>query len=52
MDRAATEQAVKIHLSEAARIAKAADACAQAGSVGETVTVAMDTEQMIHAEAD
>jgi hypothetical protein len=35
-------------LSEAARIAKAAEACALAGSVAEGVTVSMDIEQLIY----
>jgi hypothetical protein len=51
MDRATIESAVtivliEIHskLNEAARIAKAAEACALAGSVVEGVTVSMDIE--------
>jgi hypothetical protein len=55
MDRAAIEPAVKIvmteihsKLNEAARIAKAAEACALAGSVTEAVTVSMDIEQLIY----
>jgi hypothetical protein len=58
MDRATIEPAIKlllteIHtkLNEAVRIAKAAEACALAGSVGEGVTVSMDIEQLIY-EAD
>ena len=35
-------------LREAKRIAKAADACAQAGSLGEAVKVSMDIEQLIY----
>ncbi len=35
-------------LSDAARIAKAAQACAQAGSLSEAVTVSMDIEQLIY----
>lgn len=35
-------------LSEAARIAKAAQACAEAGSVTEAVTISMDIEQLIY----
>jgi hypothetical protein len=53
MDRATIEPAIKIvmteihsKLSEAARIAKAAEACALAGSVTEGVTVSMDIEQL------
>jgi hypothetical protein len=34
-------------LSEATRIAKAAQACAQAGSHSEAVTISMDIEQLI-----
>jgi hypothetical protein len=55
MDRAAIEPAIKlllieIHtkLSEAARIAKAAEACALAGSVAEGVALSMDIEQLIY----
>jgi hypothetical protein len=55
MDRAATEQAITIilteihsRLDEAARIAKAAEACALAGSVPEGVVVSMDIEQIIY----
>lgn len=38
-------------LAEAAQIAKAAEACAHAGSVAEAVTISMDIEQLIY-EAD
>ena len=55
MDRATIEPAItivltEIHskLNEAARIAKAADACALAGSVTEAVTVSMGIEQLIY----
>lgn len=55
MDRATIEPAIRIllteihaRLSEAARIAKAAEACALAGSVAEGVTVSMDIEQLIY----
>ena len=55
MDRATIEPAIRsvlteIHskLNEAARIAKAAEACASAGSVAEGVTVSMDIEQLIY----
>jgi hypothetical protein len=55
MDRATIEPAIRIllteihaKLSEAARIAKAAEACALAGSVAEGVTVSMDIEQLIY----
>jgi hypothetical protein len=55
MDHAMIEPAIRIllteihsKLSEAARIAKAAEACALAGSVAEGVTVSMDIEQLIY----
>jgi hypothetical protein len=55
MDRATIEPAIRIvlteihsRLDEAARIAKAAEACARAGSVAEAVTVSMDIEQLIY----
>jgi hypothetical protein len=55
MDRATTEKAITIifaeihsRLDEAARIAKAAEACALAGSVAEGVTVSMEIEQIIY----
>ena len=55
MDRAIIEPAIKtllteIHskLSEAARIAKAAEACASAGSISEGISVSMDIEQLIY----
>lgn len=55
MDNAAAQQAIammlaaiQIRLEEAARIARAATACAQAGSVNEGVTLALDIEQGIH----
>ena len=58
MDRTTIEPAIKmllteIHakLNEATRIAKAAEACALAGSVAEGVTVSLDIEQLIY-EAD
>ena len=35
-------------LNEAARIAKAAEACALAGSVAEGVSISMDIEQLIY----
>jgi len=35
-------------LSEAARIAKAAQACAKAGSLSEAITISMDVEQLIY----
>lgn len=55
MDRATIEPAIRIllaevhsRLSEAARIAKAAEACALAGSIAEGVTVSIDIEQLIY----
>lgn len=55
MDRATIEPAIRVllteihsKLNEAARIAKAAEACALAGSVAEGVTVSMDIEQLIY----
>jgi hypothetical protein len=55
MDRAVTEKAITIilteihlRLDEATRIAKAAEACALAGSIAEGVTVSMDIEQIIY----
>lgn len=55
MDRATIEAAIKIllteihtKLGEAARIAKAAEACALAGSVAEGVAVSMEIEQLIY----
>ena len=55
MDRATIEPAIKIILSEmhgklgeAARIAKAASACAATGAVSEAVAVSIDIEQLIY----
>jgi hypothetical protein len=55
MDRKITEQAIGlilteigVRLGEAARIAKAAEACALAGSVAEGVRVSMDLEQIFY----
>ena len=55
MDRASIEPAIKliiaeihIKLNEAARIAKAANACVQSGAVAEGVEVSMDIEQLIY----
>jgi hypothetical protein len=39
---------VHLRLREAARIAKAAEACAVAGSIGEGVILSMDIEQLIY----
>jgi hypothetical protein len=55
MDHATIEPAIRImlteihsKLNEAARIAKAAEACALAGSVAKGVAVSMDIEQLIY----
>ena len=55
MNRALAEQAItmcltEIHsrLAEAAQIAKAAEACANAGSIAEAVTMSMDIEQLAY----
>ena len=55
MDHATIEPSIRIvlteihsKLNEAARIAKAAEACALAGSVAEGVSVSMDIEQLIY----
>jgi hypothetical protein len=55
MDRATIQPAIKIllteihlKLNEAARIAKAAEACAEAGSISEGITISMDIEQLIY----
>jgi hypothetical protein len=55
MDHATIEPALKLllgeihsRLHEAARIAKAAEACALAGSVAEGVLVSMDIEQILY----
>ncbi|MEO5567492.1 MAG: hypothetical protein ABIR92_03320 [Gemmatimonadaceae bacterium] len=39
---------IRARLSEAAQIAKAAEACAHAGSISEAVTMSMDIEQPIY----
>lgn len=39
---------IQVRLEEAARIARAATACAQAGSLNEGVTLALDIEQDLH----
>ena len=55
MDRAIIEPAIKAilaeinsKLTEAARISKAADASAAAGSIAEGVSVSMDIEQLLY----
>jgi hypothetical protein len=55
MDHATIEPAIRIilaeihsKLNEAARIAKAAEACALAGSIAEGETVSMEIEQLIY----
>ena len=40
--------AIQVRLEDAVRIARAAAACAQAGSVNEGVTLALDIEQPIY----
>jgi hypothetical protein len=39
---------IRLRLDQATRIAKAAEACALAGSITEGVTVFMDIEQIIY----
>lgn len=55
MDRASLEPAIKLIIAEihlkldaATRIAKAAEACAMAGSLSEGIGVSMDIEQLIY----
>jgi hypothetical protein len=55
MERANLEPAIKLiiteihtRLREAARIAKAAEACVQNGAISEGVEVSMDIEQLIY----
>lgn len=55
MDAAIAETAIKVYLKEihtrleeAASIAKAADACAQAGNADKGVSVALDIEQLCY----
>jgi hypothetical protein len=55
MERASIEPAIKliiteIHnkLDEAARIAKAAEACAESGAIAKGVEVSMDIEQLVY----
>ncbi len=55
MDRATAQKAIAIILTEirlrtdeAARIARAAEACALTGSVTEAVSVSMDIEQIFY----
>ena len=55
MDRATIEPAIRVvlteissKLNESARVAKAAEACALAGTTAEGVTVSMDIEQLIY----
>jgi hypothetical protein len=49
-DRTITILLAEIHsrLSEATRIAKAAEACASAGSITEAIEVSMDIEPLIY----
>ncbi len=55
MDRNTIEPAIqsiiseiRLKLDEAARIARAAEACVLAGSIAEGVTVSMEIEQLIY----
>jgi hypothetical protein len=55
MERASIEPAIKLiiveihtRLSEAARIAKAAETCVQNGAIAEGIEVSMDIEQLIY----
>ena len=55
MERASIEPAIKLiiteihnRLSEATRIAKAAEACIQNGAIAEGIEVSMDIEQLIY----
>jgi hypothetical protein len=55
MEHASIEPAIRlilaeihIKLDEAARIAKAAEACAESGAIAEGVEVSMDIEQLIY----
>lgn len=55
MDRTATEQAITSILAEihartrdATRIARAAEACANAGSIDDAVTISMEIEQILY----
>jgi hypothetical protein len=55
MERASIEPAIKLiiaefhtRLSEAARIAKAAEACVQNGAIGKGIEISMDIEQLIY----
>jgi hypothetical protein len=41
-------KAIRERLEEAAAIAKAADACAQAGTPDKAVTIVLDVEQMVY----
>jgi hypothetical protein len=43
-----TDDRIRSRLSEAARIAGAAEACVLAGSIAEGVSVSMDIEQLIY----
>jgi hypothetical protein len=55
MERANLEPAIKLiiaeihtRLSEAARIAKAAETCVQNGAIGKGIEISMDIEQLIY----
>lgn len=58
MERTSIETAIKLiiaeihtRLSEAARIAKAAEVCVQNGAIAKGIEVAMDIEQLIYEAA-
>lgn len=55
MNRAATETAIRVYLSEirkrldsAASIAKAAEVCAQSGEIDKAVEVSLDIEELAY----
>jgi hypothetical protein len=55
MNRASIEESVRMILTEihtrtqeAARIARAAEACAAAGSLDEAITISMEIEQILY----
>jgi len=55
METTALHEAIKVcisqinaNLTEASRVARAAEACAQAGSIAEGVEVSMEIEQLLY----
>jgi hypothetical protein len=55
MTQSATDEAIRLllggvraRLTEAGRIARAAEACAMTGSIGEGVSVSMDLERILY----